>query len=221
MYILLVFFFSNCHALGYDKFYFIPPLDDTHINDTVVQIYKLDTCFLYDENTSCKYLYYNDTHISDKKYNSQNCEENKLISIENVAIEKYLTHVQDQIDQSYMYTVSYVSTTCNEPYSYLFYTKEHCNIYGTNRYYISFEENYIFHYLYVVEEGKDLDCSFDVPVTYSFAGKVENDKCLKNGDFPWEGAKWKINPEKQEHCENATDEMGILLAFIFLMLILI
>ena len=120
MYILLVFFFSNCHALGYDKFYFIPPLDETHVNDTVIQVYKLDTCFLYDENISCKYLYYNDTHILDKKYNGQNCEENKLISTENVAIGKYLTHVQDQIDQSYMYTVSYVSTTCNEPYSYLF-----------------------------------------------------------------------------------------------------
>ena len=74
MYIFLIFFFSNCHALGYDKFYFIPQLDETHVNDTMISVYKLDTCFLYDESTSCKYIYYNDTHVQTKGYQDKNCE---------------------------------------------------------------------------------------------------------------------------------------------------
>ena len=221
MYFFLTFFFSYGYTLGYDKFYFIPQLDETHVNDTMISVFKLNTCFLYDESTSYKYIYYNDTHVQGKSFQGENCQESNLKNTKLITINTYLTHIQDQIDQSYMYSVSYTSTTCNEPYSYVFYNNKHCNICGEQRSYISNDENDIFMYLYGVELGKDLKCEFNDEIQYGIAQTMTNNKCTINSDYQWEGLEWKINSEKQEHCENATDEMGILLAFIFLMLILI
>lgn len=221
MYFLLAFFFSNGYALGYDKFYFIPQLDETHVNDTMISVYKLDTCFLYDEGTSYKYVYYNDTHVQGKGFQGENCQESNLKSTKLTSVKTYLTHIQDQIDQSYLYSVSYTSTTCSDPYIYLFYLQEYCNIYGDIRHYTNIIKNQVFHYLYIVEVGKDLDCSFNDEILYSSPSIITENKCAINGEYQWEGIEWKINPEKQERCENATDEMGILFAFVFLMLILI
>lgn len=221
MYFLLAFFFSNGYALGYDKFYFIPQLDDTHVDDTVISVFKLDTCFLYDESTSCKYVYYNDSHIQSRTFQGKNCNENQLSTTKFVAVKTYLTHVQDQIDQCYTYYISYVSTDCGEPYLYVFYNNKHCNICGNFRHYINIDENKVFKYSYSVELGIDLECTMKEENQYIGVENIPVDLCVKNGQFPWEGVKIKINPEKQERCENATDEIGILFAFVFLMLILI
>lgn len=222
MYFLLVFFFSNGYALGYDKFYFIPQLDDTHVDDTMITVYKLDTCFLWNESVSCKYVYKDDTHVEMKEYfDNTKCEENFYVKSKIEEVNTYLTHLQDQIDQSYVYYVNYLSTECNQPYSYTFYKEEHCNIYADVRNYVEINDNELFVYIYMVDLGKDLKCTFDDEILYSRPQIIKNNKCLKNGDYPWEGLEWKINSEKQKRCENATDEIGILFAFVFLMLILI
>ena len=221
---ILLFFISNIHSLGYDKFYFIPILDipENHIYDTVTTIYKLDTCFLYNESVSVKYKYYNDSHIELRQYfDNLKCEENYYKKNKISKVFTYLTHLQDYIDKSYIYQIGFNSITCTEPYIYNFFNNEHCNIYDTSRFYYEIKENSFFRFFYIVQNGNDLNCYFNDTIFYSEALRLNENECVKNGEFLLDGLMWKINHEKQNICTNGLDDLGLFLTYIFIIIILI
>lgn len=178
-----------------------------------VNAFPLNKCISKDSN-SMIYRFYNGTHAVQKIFTgSTTCDESKVGA--QYFLEGYYTDIQRLINAHVAYQVYSYDTTCTDGYLYTFFDNKDC-IQGYEQYYsITILEDRLIEIVYQVTNNNMCDYDYSSGVGSVF---YEN-KCVPYG--PNNHVSTFINHAKLPQCEeNATDEMGIALVFLFICLIL-
>lgn len=176
----------------------------------------LNRCISKDSD-SMIYKFFNGTHIVQKIFSgSATCDEPKVSS--QYFIEGYYTDIQRLIDNSVAYQMYSYDTNCDVIHTYVFFREKEC-LEGLNNlfYSITVFEDRLIELNYQVTNKEDI-C--DLAHNSAKSAMIYYDNlCVK--DTLGGSLKVSINQAKVPHCEeNATDEMGIVLVFLFICLIL-
>lgn len=184
------------------------------INDNdLITAMPLNKCISKGSN-SMIYRFHNGTHAVQKIFTgSTTCDETLLSS--QYLYEGYYTDIQRLIDNSIAYRTSSYDATCTENFMYTFFKDKSC-LEGIGEYYsITVLEDRLIEIYYQVTNNNMCDYDYSSGVGSVF---YEN-KCVPYG--PDRYVNNIINHAKLPQCEeNATDEMGIALVFLFICLIL-
>lgn len=187
----------------------------SNTND-IINAVPLNQCIAKDSN-SMIFKFFNGTHIVQKIFaGSATCDESKVSA--QYFIEGYYTDIQRLIDNSVAYQMYSYDANCDVVYVYAFFREKEC-LRGVDKifYSITVFEDRLIELNYQVTDEKDI-C--DIAHNSAKNAMIYYDNlCVK--DTSGGSLKVIINQAKVPHCEeNATDEMGIALVFLFICLIL-
>lgn len=187
----------------------------TNTND-IINAVPLNKCISKDSN-SMIFKFFNGTHIVQKIFSgSATCDESKVSA--QYFIEGYYTDIQRLIDNSVAYQMYSYDDNCDVVYIYSFFREKECLRGADNIFYsITVFEDRMIELNYQETDEKDI-C--DLAHNSAKNAMIYYDnlcvKAISGGSL-----KAVINQAKVPHCEeNATDEMGIALVFLFICLIL-
>lgn len=182
-------------------------------NDLIIAV-PLNDCISKNSN-SMIFKFFNGTHIIQKMFSgSTTCDESYISA--QYFMEGYYTNLQSLTNGNDYYVTESYNSDCSKPYSYTFYTKEGCINNGlTDQFmYIDIHENYVNHIQFsITNEDEMCKTAGKKGMVYMF----EQGQCSQYGTG-YISTHFKYNRHDCE--ENATDEMGIALVFLFICLIL-